>query len=529
MTSNPSAGVTHDVVFQLGSDSYGFMLKQGTQVEERVNDFAPSIGLGDNPAFAEGAWRAWEQSGFTEGVDQRLFSSKQKCWWTDGNIDTTRDQITQLGAAWASSDASKVATAPMIVDFLQAATDVVLAAIGTKIRRFNTSTEVWADSTTTLGASATFLYMHGANAFAACGAGADFYRSADGDTWAQPAAGQKASCFATWAEKLYLGYTNTIKSSTDNGATWSAAVNIGDPSTNILNMISAFNDLLFIRKEDGLYYYDGTNVVEVYHNNNNLYAGNKTLFYHVNDGYMYMGELGSIKKFSISSGTITNMVDVTPSMLGDAAKELYGHGTPIWIWSGPQYLYCAFDDGEGLYPEILKYNGLGWHQVYRGTSGDTLNAAGYSRLMGWNFLNDGATRRQKMVTLKEIPRADYPASGQLMTGYFDAGLPQMPKGFGSVRVWARNVSAANYITVDYRTRDDEAWTTLGTITSDVWPNPTTILFSTANKSIGANAIQLRFTITTASATATPVLERFSVKYLNRPLTVHAYSMVLNIK
>jgi len=523
----PTAGQTHDVVFTLGSDSYGFMLKQGTSVEERVNDFAPSIGLGDNPAFAEGAWRAWEQSGLTEGVDQRIFSSKQKCWWTDGNLDTTRDQIVQLAAAWNSSDASKSATAPNIIDFEQASTDVVLAAIATKIRRYNTSTEVWADSTTTLGANCTRLATHGANAFAACGTGADFYRSADGDTWTQPAAGQKATDFATWDEKLWLCTGATIKNSTDNGATWSAAINVGDPSTNCTRMMVAFNNL-FIRKEDGLYYYNGSDVVEVYRNRNTLYSGNQTLTYH-HDGFIYMGELGSIKKFSISSGSIANMVDVTPNMTGDASKELYGHGTPIWIWSGPQHLYAAFDDGEGLYPEVLKYNGLGWHQVYRGASGDTLNAGGYSRLMGYNFLNDGATRLQKMVTLKDIPRADYPSSGQFITSYFDAGLPQMPKGFGSIRVWARNVSATGYIRIEYRTSDSGSWTTVGDVDTDVYPNPTTIPFDSDDKSIGSNALQLRFTLNRVSASSTPVLERFSVKYLNRPLTVHAYSMTLQLK
>jgi len=107
----PTAGLTHDIVFTLNSDSYGFMLKPGTQLEERVNDFAPQIGLGDNPAFAEGAWKAWEFTGATEGVDQRFFNSKQRCLWTDGNIDTLRDGLIQLSSAWASKSRATCAKA----------------------------------------------------------------------------------------------------------------------------------------------------------------------------------------------------------------------------------------------------------------------------------------------------------------------------------------------------------------------------------------------------------------------------------
>lgn len=524
MPSNVTAGKTHDISLAVGSDTYGFMLQQGTALEERVNDFAPTIGSGDNPAFAEGAWRAWEQDNALEGIDQLRVESKNKIYWSDGNIETTRDGLIQLASAWASSDASKTATAPMIGDF---STNRVVCVAGTKVRRFDTSLLTWADSTTTLGASGTFYYPHNTVALVACGSGADFYRSTDLDTWTQPAAGQKASVFVTWREKVWLGYQNTIKSSSDNGTTWSAAINVGDPNTNITNIIVAFN-VMFIRKEEALYYYDGTNVVEVYRKINSLYSGNKTLIYH-SDGFMYMGEGTAVKKFSISSGSITNMVDVTPLMWGDANKELYGHGTPVWMFSGPQHLYVGFTGGENSYPEVLAYNGQGWHQVYRGTASATLNAAGYSRLMGWLFLNDGSTRRKKMVTLRDWSDADYPSSGEFHTSLFDAILPQMPKGFGAVRVWGRNLSSTRTIAVHYRTTLTGSWTLLGTVDADVYPDPVTLLFSTSNKAIGSNAAQLRFVLSTDSAASTPVLLRFSVKYLNRPLTVHAYSMVLTLK
>ena len=520
----PTAGLSHDIVFTLGSDSYGFMLKPGTQLEERVNDFAPQIGLGDNPAFAEGAWRAWEFTGATEGVDQRIFNSKQRCLWTDGNIDTLRDGLIQLSSAWASSDAAQVATAPMIIDYL---TNLVLVGIGVNVRRYSVSGGTWAAATTSFANNCLWLHVHGVYCFAAVGASSSLWRTTDGDTWTQPAA-QVASCFETYADKIWLGTGATIKSSSDNGATWSAAVSVGDGSANVTALKVAYNNL-FIRTEDGLYYSNGTTVTEVYRNRNALYSGNKILVYHT-DGFLYVNELATILKFSISSGAVTNMVKISPSMSGDASKELYGHGVPKWMWSGvsKEQLFAAFDDGEGVYPEVMQYNGLGWHQIYRGTSGDTMTAGGYSRLAAFLLLNDGATRRKKMLTLTDIPAADYPTTGDLYTSYFDASLPQMPKGFGAVRIWCRNVSSTKTVAVYYRTVDTDSWTLLGTVTADVYPNPTTILFSTTNKAIGANAIQLRFLITTDSATVTPVITRVSVKYLNRPASVHAYSALLQL-
>ena len=520
----PAAGVTHDIVFTLGSDTYGFMLKPGTQLEERVNDFAPQIGLGDNPAFAEGAWKAWEFTGATEGVDQRLFNSKQRILWTDGKIDTLRDGLLQLSSAWASSDAAKSATAPMIIDYL---TDSVLVGVGTKVRQYLVSTGLWYDSITTLDSACRWLHVHGVYAFAAVGESNSLWRSVDGDTWTQPAA-QAANCFATYADKLYLGVGATLKASSDNGATWGAAISVGDGSADVTALTVAYNNL-FIRTEDGLFYYNGTTVFEVYRNRNSLYVGNKILVYHT-DGFLYANELATILKFSISSGAVTNMIKINPTMTGDASKELYGHGIPKWAWSGvsKEQLFFIFDDGEGLYPELLQYNGLGWHQIYRGTSGDTMNAGGYSRLTAFLMLNDGATHRKKMITLADIPAADYPTSGEFHTSFFDAGLPPMPKGFGAVRLWCRNVTAARTVAVYYRLVDTDSWTLIGTVTADVYPNPVTLLFNAESKAIGANAIQLRLVLTTDVANQTPVLTRVSVKYLNRPSSVHAYSAILQI-
>ena len=180
----------------------------------------------------------------------------------------------------------------------------------------------------------------------------EFYRSADGDTWTQPAttpATQPASCFATWQQgttvNLVLGVDSTIKVSTDSGVTWSAAINVGNAATNVTGLGTAFG-LLMIGKEDGLFAYDGTNVIDLLPKHNVKNANNfKALVYH--EGFLYTHYLGVVLKLSYSSGTITNVVEITPTMTGDDNKDRFGHGTIVWMWSGVNHLYAAFDDEIG--------------------------------------------------------------------------------------------------------------------------------------------------------------------------------------
>ena len=521
----PTAGGTHDITLQQGNTTFGFMVSPGEYNSERVDDFAPRIATGTEARVREGFWDAWSQTGMTEGIDQLTFASAQKIYRSDGNIFPFTDESVTLHSAWNSTDGSKVATAPMILDF---GASTVLSAIGTKIRR-TTDDSTWSDSTTTLGASAVWLHRHGSYVFAATGSGADLYRSSDGDSWTQPASGQKANCFTTWEKPdgnvfLVLGNGSTIKTSTDNGATWSSAINVGNPEADVTGLGVAFN-LLIIGKEDSIYWYDGTYLNEITGFPNQKYSGNaKALVYH--DGFLYTHILGRIVKISLSSGVISNMIDITPLMKGDADKDLHSHGIPIWIWSGPFHLYAAFDQGESDLPEVLGYNGFGWHQMYRGTADDTMKAAGYSRNLARSYLNDGATRSRRHTTLRDTPFAAYPASAQFITSDHDGGLPFMLKAYRDVSVDARNLSTSDgrKITVEYSTDKGANFVSLGDITAD---GKTVLPFSETEITTTSKHLRLRFTLTRGTnAAKTPVLERYTTSFLLRPDPIRAYQLGL---
>ena len=521
----PSAGETHDITLKSGATTFGFMVAPGEYNTERVDDFAPRIATGTEARVREGFWDAWSQTGITEGIDQLTFASDKRIYRSDGNIFPFVDEDITLHSAWNSTDASKVATAPMIVDF---GASTVLAAIGTKVRR-TTDDSTWTDSSTTLGASAVWLHRHGSNVFAACGTGADLYLSSDGNTWTQPASGQKASCFTTWEKPdgnvyLVLGTGSTIKTSTDNGATWSSAINVGNPESNVTGLGVAFG-LLIIGKEDSIFWYDGTNLNEITGFYNQKYSGNcKALVYH--DGFMYTHILGRIVKISLSSGIISNMIDITPLMKGDENKDLHGHGIPIWIWSGPFHLYAAFDQGESNLPEVLGYNGIGWHQMYRGTADDTMKAAGYSRNLARSYVNDGATRSRRHTTLRDTPFAGYPTTGNFETSDFDGGMPFMLKAFRDISVDARNLDTGDgrKIVVSYSTDKGANYTALGDVTAD---GKTVLPFSEADITTTSKHLRLKFILTRGSdAAETPVIERFTTNFLLRPDPIRAYQVGL---
>lgn len=525
-----AATFTHHITLETGGTRYGFKIRPGSYRRERADDFAPRIATGNDPKTREGLWDSWAQTGASEGVDQLLVTNVNKVYRSDGNVFLNKDQAITLDAAWNSSDAGKTATAPMIIDYL---TDLVLVGVGTKVRNYTVSTGLWADSTTTLGANVVWLHRHGIYAFAGVGNTVEMYRTTDALTWTQVAttpATQPASCITSWESgttvSLVLGVDSTIKLSADSGVTWAAAINVGNPASNVTGLGVAFG-LLIIGKEDGLYSYDGTNVTELLLVPNSKNVNNfKAIVYH--EGFLYTNILGRVVKLSYSSGAVTNMVDITPLMIGSEERDLYGHGTVVWLWAGVNHLYASFDDGESVYPEVMYYNGLGWQQAYRGTSGDTMTAGGYSQLAARTFINDGATRARRHVTIRDVPFPDYPTSAQYETSDFDGSLPFMLKAFRDISIEARNLSVAagRAITVDYSVDKGVTWVVIGTVTAD---GKTELNFDTSLGSVTSQHLRLRFTLTRGStATETPVLERFTASFLNRPNPIYVHSVEVEL-
>ena len=541
MAVTPIAGSTHDITLASGATKYGFMIAPGSYRTERVDDFAPRIATGTDSKTREGYWDSYSQSSASEGVDQEEFLNINQIALSDGNVFTDIPLALQLDSAWTTADASGSSTAPMIIDF---GPSHVVAGCGTSLRR-STDGVTWSGHTTPGGAlAASIVWMHEHNTFLFVAVnGNNYYRSDTNNPAILTAGAQTASCFTTWTKSdqvvyLVLATSNTIKTSSDNGTTWSAAINVGNSSSIITGMSSSFGYLL-IGKEDGLWRYDGTALVDIVQY---PVQKNSTNFRCIVpfDGFIYTHMMGRIIKIALTSGTVSSLVDITPEMKGSAVKELYGHGKPTWMFTGPFVLYAAFNSGRaasGGYPEMMAYSGSGWHQRYLGTYGHTLTASGYSSNLVRTHINLQAngTIYKSMISLRDIPFPLYPSTGVFETSDYTGDLPFMQKAFRGCNVEARNLSTTDgrSISVSYSTDKGVTFVTMGTVTTNGRTNlPFTLASQTTlsdSATINSNSIRLKFTLTRGTTTSeTPVLTRYTVDFLNRPLATHAHSMNLRL-
>ena len=267
MAVTPIAGSTHDITLSSGSTKYGFMIAPGSFRSERVDDFAPRIATGTDTKTREGYWDSYQQSSAAEGIDQSSFLNVAKINKSNGNVFTDLPGSIQLDSIWTALDSSVISTAPMIIDFAAGAVSCIVMAVGTRVRRSSASPYTsWSNHTGSAFASnCVWLHQHNGYLFAATSTGSDFYRSADGDTWTQPSAGEKATAFTSWIKSdgtVYLvkSLAGGFKLSTNDGTTWGATIAVGSSNSNITGMRDAFGYLL-IGKEDGLWRYDGTYLV----------------------------------------------------------------------------------------------------------------------------------------------------------------------------------------------------------------------------------------------------------------------------
>ena len=185
----------------------------------------------------------------------------------------------------------------------------------------------------------------------------------------------------------------------------------------------------------------------------------------------------------------------------------------------------------------MAYSGSGWHQRYLGTYGHTLTASGYSSNLVRTHINLQAngTIYKSMISLRDIPFPLYPSTGVFETSDYTGDLPFMQKAFRGCNVEARNLSTTDgrSISVSYSTDKGVTFVTMGTVTTNGRTNlPFTLASQTTlsdSATINSNSIRLKFTLTRGTTTSeTPVLTRYTVDFLNRPLATHAHSMNLRL-
>ncbi|KKL10717.1 hypothetical protein LCGC14_2553030, partial [marine sediment metagenome] len=351
--------------------------------------------------------------GFEHGGDQLVLESGENRYQeSDANVALHRDEQVTLASQWESEDSAEdgetlVGTARQILDFTDSnvtfdwvcvAVDRSASASVRWIIRALTS-GVWADAgpAAEFGGPVKHMFATDKYLFCAMGDVENYYRW-DGTTlstnWAQPGTNIKADAFAWYNDTLYRALANeVIPANNNDGSTWGTAIPFGHDSTDVTDIFASAGYLV-IAKPEGMWIYDGNNKflfsdADVVKDPGN-FQGGKFI-----GGSLYVPKTNQLIKAFISSATNYTINDITPRMKGDVNKVDFGHGFTKRIFEGPGgRIYVTLDDGEGDQAEVLLYNGIWFHQVYRATA--TMYSSGYSGLNGWLLINDGTTRRKQL-------------------------------------------------------------------------------------------------------------------------------------
>ena len=318
-----------------------------------------------------------------------------------------------------------------------------------------------------------------------------------------------------------------------DGLTDACAIQVGALGTPLVEMC-AFDNQLFVFREDGAW---------TVHEDNLAYQ----------TGVMFEDQLSSLNFASslVWQGFLifpvrnriykfkTGIQDITPPRWNDEIPyKTFGNFSHMVVRGKHMYVLGqsnavnsdeTLEDNAGFLA-LLAHDGVGWHKLLDFPD----NAAAPSDYGMWlDQVNDrlyiyacvsGDPKLYyiRLETLSDMPYANYPTSTycNLYTSYYTFSLPRIPKSFASLTVGGDFPSCfpnTNGVRVQYRIDDTAAWTTLGTVSSDMqeldFPTSTT-----------GKKIQFRLQLFTTSSSSTPVIKKLIVKLMLRPEVLYGVTM-----
>jgi hypothetical protein len=188
------------------------------------------------------------------------------------------------------------------------------------------------------------------------------------------------------------------------------------------------------------------------------------------------------------------------------------------------------------YPTLHAWTGFGWHGLWRGSANTTtptvmkVNSATNGYKVRWG-LDDGFCYRISLRRTMHSPRQGFlagvdlfAASGELITGWFDAAMAGFYKLASHLTVEADSATATETIVFEYAV-DGGGWESLGTINTS---GETVLEFNVSSSfSRGRKFRRIRFRISLArgsTTTLTPVLKSFVLSYQKIPKNTVAHTL-----
>jgi hypothetical protein len=235
----------------------------------------------------------------------------------------------------------------------------------------------------------------------------------------------------------------------------------------------------------------------------------------------------------------STLVDITPQFLTDTFPYTTYGRFDNFVSAG-RWLYMTARTNETTYEEhILAWDGVAFHKmaepITNGT--DTITAMGYDVLNNYLwYAVDATTDTVNFIEFQnqsEFPFARFPITGthSLISARMHMGFRRVTKSTPSIFVDAENVTAARYLVVWYNI-DGAGWlewggTGNGRITANGTTNLTNPVSGGTNSTIQYNYIQIRIDFVSDSATESPILEGWTLRFIMRPATLygHAFQII----
>lgn len=245
-----------------------------------------------------------------------------------------------------------------------------------------------------------------------------------------------------------------------------------------------------------------------------------------------MAVINGLLVFSIRDRVVqwngARVADITPEKVTDNFPYVT-YGRYENFVAVDNFLYCTARTNETTYDEVLLcWDGVGWHKLTTLVDDSTTDNVSMlefdvvnNRL--WHHVNttSDVTYYIQIQDRSSMPYANFPTTGthSLITSRMDMGFRQVQKSVQSLHVEARNVNATRYIRV-YFSRDGEAWVHWKDIKDE---GVIELINPGGFRTIEFNYLNVRFDFVTDTATESPILEGYTMRFIMRPDVRWGYS------
>jgi hypothetical protein len=201
--------------------------------------------------------------------------------------------------------------------------------------------------------------------------------------------------------------------------------------------------------------------------------------------------------------------DIGPNK--DAGLPVLYQGNIVHAVDYPSGVICAVDGGDGGYSSVVFYNESGWHCIYRAPRmGLRIRRLHLQSIPGnppaqrlW--ISQGADVLWIPISINPVNDSSYCFiwEGVVITSYFSSGMLDVNKFYKSLKLKAKNLSAAGCtILAQYRADESTTWISLPTA-FDTSPGQEKDM--TADYSLTGKQLQMRLILRTSDTTKSPTV------------------------